>query len=109
MGASGGIITVWKSSQFEGHLEFQNEFAVSVAFKSKLNNVEWVLTNGYGHSTPEGKRNFAHWLKNIQMPDNIDWLLVGDFNLMRSPENRNKPGGDVNEMFMFNEAISALR
>lgn len=28
--------------------------------------------------------------------------------MIRKPENRNKPGGDVNEMLLFNEAISAL-
>ena len=37
------------------------------------------------------------------MPPEIDWLIVGDFNLLR-----NKPGGDVNEMLLFNEAISSL-
>lgn len=31
-----------------------------------------------------------------------------DFNLIRTPENRNKPGGDVNEINLFNEAISDL-
>lgn len=28
---------------------------------------------------------------------------------MRRPENRNRPGGDMTETFLFNEAISALR
>jgi hypothetical protein len=68
-----------------------------------------MLTNIYAPCTTEGKREFAHWLKNIQMPDHVDWLLVEDFNLMRSPGNRNKHGGDISEMFIFNEAISALR
>lgn len=27
---------------------------------------------------------------------------------MRKPENKNKPGGDVNEMLLFNDAISSL-
>jgi len=35
--------------------------------------------------------------------------VVGDFNLIRKPKNKNRPGGDVNEMLLFNEAISALR
>ena len=34
--------------------------------------------------------------------------MVGDFNLIRKPENRNRPGGDDNEMLLFIEAISAL-
>jgi hypothetical protein len=42
------------------------------------------------------------------MPDMIKWLVVGDFNLYRTPEDRNKPGGDHVEMYLFNEAINAL-
>jgi hypothetical protein len=34
--------------------------------------------------------------------------MVGDFNLMRSPENRNRPGGDTNNMMLFNDIISHL-
>jgi hypothetical protein len=32
---------------------------------------------------------------------------MGDFNLIRKPEDRNKEGGDISEMFLFNEAFSA--
>jgi hypothetical protein len=42
------------------------------------------------------------------MSDMTNWLLVGDFNLYRSPSNRNKLGADHAEMFLFNEAISTL-
>jgi hypothetical protein len=42
------------------------------------------------------------------MNDEVKWLIVGDFNLIRSPQNRNKPGGNISEMFAFNEAISKL-
>ena len=107
-GASGGMITIWKSAYFEGHLAFHNSFSRSVDFRSLHNNVEWLLTNIYGPCTDEGKHSFMDWMKNIGMPEEVDWLLIGDFNLMRSPANRNKPGGDVAQMLMFNEAISAL-
>lgn len=42
------------------------------------------------------------------MPDDINWIVVGDFNLYRSPNDRNKPGDDHSDMYLFNEAISAL-
>jgi len=42
------------------------------------------------------------------MQDEQDLLIVGEFNLMRGPENRNKPGGDITELLFFNEAISSL-
>jgi hypothetical protein len=35
-------------------------------------------------------------------------MLLGDFNFIRSQDNRNKPGGDVNEMFLFNDIIGHL-
>jgi endonuclease/exonuclease/phosphatase family metal-dependent hydrolase len=42
------------------------------------------------------------------MPSDIDWLIIGDFNLYRNLEDRNNPGADYNEMLLFNEAISML-
>jgi hypothetical protein len=42
------------------------------------------------------------------MNPEADWLILGDFNLIRKPEDRNKPGGDLGNMFKFNEAINYL-
>lgn len=42
------------------------------------------------------------------MPDDVNWLLVGDFNLYRNPSDRNREGADYGDMLMFNEAISDL-
>ena len=42
------------------------------------------------------------------MPEDLNWLVIGDFNLIRRPEDRNKEGADVQEMFLFNDAISTL-
>lgn len=42
------------------------------------------------------------------MPEKLNWLIIGDFNLIRYPENRNKPGGNLQEMFGFNDAIRRL-
>lgn len=56
------------------------------------NNESWILINVYGPCTAEGKRSFIEWFKQIQMLVEIDWLIVGDFNLMRKQEDRNKEG-----------------
>jgi hypothetical protein len=42
------------------------------------------------------------------MPSDKLWLIVGDFNLIRRPEDINIVGGDINLMLKFNEAISNL-
>lgn len=56
-----------------------------------------------GPCTSEGKVNFVDWLKEIDMAVENNWLILGDFNLIRY-----KMGGNANEMLMFNDAITAL-
>lgn len=108
VGASGGSIIIWKGNLFSGSLIFQNDHAISVEFQSLHTGSYWILINIYGPCTHEGKLSFLNWFENISMPDDVDWLVLGDFNLIRGPSNRNKPSGDVNEMFLFNAAISKL-
>jgi hypothetical protein len=87
---------------------FSNRFAISVEFTSKHNNENWPLTVVYAPCTLARKREFLEWFGNISMPEQIDWLVVGDFNLLRKPEDINREGAYLNEIFLFNEAISKL-
>ena len=87
---------------------FQNSFAITFKLTAQHNSDYWFLTNVYGPCTYEGKRSFIQWFKHYTAVVGENWLVVGDFNLLRKPENRNKPEGDVNEMLLFNDAISSL-
>lgn len=104
----GGILVAWKSSIFKGERIFMNEFAISIEFTSLHDDTRWILTTIYGPCTADRKRVFMDWLKNVHMPEEMDWIILGDFNLMRTPENRNKEGGNQQEMFMFNDTLSFL-
>jgi hypothetical protein len=53
--------------------------------------------NIYGPCHAEGKAIFLDWFSNITMADDIDWIVMGDFNFIRNPKDRNKPG----EMLMI--------
>jgi hypothetical protein len=97
-----------EGAKLEGQMVFVNEYAQSVEFTSKLNGQRWTLTNIYAPCTLEGKMAFLNWFKNVLMPKDILWIIVGDFNLIRRSENRNKPGRDYNLMVAFNEAINKL-
>ena len=68
----------------------------------------WILTNIYGPCNTKEKLEFIDWFTNIQMADDVDWIVMGAFNFIRSPEDRNIPSGDVNQMLLLNEAISNL-
>ena len=56
VGASRGILTVWKSHLFHGHRVFSNDFCLPVDFTSKHNDLTCVLTNIYAKCTPPGKQ-----------------------------------------------------
>ena len=62
----------------------------------------------YAPCQSEGKLDFLEWLKDYQVEKEMDWLVLGDFNLIRRPENRNKEGANLAEILMFNEVISDL-
>lgn len=98
----------WKSSAFWGSLVFSNRFASLVEFTSKLSSETWLLTVIYAPCTTSGKREFLDWFREIAMPSKIEWLIVGDFNLIRRPEDRNRDGADLNEIFLFNKVINKL-
>ena len=36
------------------------------------------------------------------------WLFVGDFNFYRSLQDRNRPGGNLNDTLIFNDIIGHL-
>jgi hypothetical protein len=69
---------------------------------------ELYLTNVYGRCTRDDKVNFINWLYNYDCSALDLWLVMGDFNLIRCPENINRPGGNVNELLLFNDVISHL-
>ena len=48
------------------------------------------------------------WMYNLTIPLHEKWLILGDFNFMRSVDNRNRPGANLNDIFLFNYIISHL-
>ena len=74
-------------------------------FKSTQSAQFWTLVNVYGPCQGEQGTNFVNWLFALDIPPNEDWLFVGDFNFIRGPENRNKPGGNFTDMNTFNDFI----
>jgi len=104
----GGILVAWKGSLFSGNRINSCSYALSMGFCSRYDNSKWALTCVYGPCTTEGKVFFVNWFKNFQMAPNIDRLILGDFNLIRGVEDRNKPRGDLIEIFRFNAVVSHL-
>ena len=104
-GASGGILTIWNNSVFSGDVIVSNDFVLGVKFTSTFSAQSWSLYNVYGPCTGPARVDFIQWLYDMDIHSNDDCLFLGDFNFIRGPENRNKPGGDPNDMCTFNDII----
>jgi hypothetical protein len=82
---------------------------MSLEFTSSISNAFWILSNVYAPCTTDGKQRFLNWFHNIDMFEETDWLVVGDFNLLRKLEDRNRPGSNISELMEFNADISNQR
>lgn len=107
-GASGGLLTVWNSGFFDGFLVHANAYAIIVKFHCSLDNKIIHVTNVYGPVSSLEKAAFVTWLMNFNTSNFDDWVLGGDFNLIRHSDNRNRPGGEFGEMNLFNNLIADL-
>ncbi len=108
VGASGGILVGWNSSVFGGSDIVIERFAINITFTSNHSSVVWTLVSVYGPCTGPERNNFLSWFHQLNIPDDDLWLILGDFNFYRSVTNRNRPGADMNDIFLFNAMISDL-
>jgi hypothetical protein len=108
IGASGGIIVLWNSRVFMGTLLETTHSAIRIQFSSAHTTESWTLVSVYGPCRGIMRDEFVQWLNDLDIPVHDNWLLLGYFNFMRSVDNRNKPGADMADIFLFNSIISHL-
>jgi exonuclease III len=108
VGALGGLIVIWNPALFDGILVSANAYSITMTFTCALTGKCFHLTNIYGPCPSNEKASFISWLYNFDTSPFKNWILAGDFNLMRSTENRNRAGGNINDMMLFNDIIQHL-
>lgn len=108
IGASGGLLVVWNKQVFGGLTIHKNEFSISIDFTSKHSGEHILLTNVYGPCQNPARSDFFNWFQDFQIEDDVNWLVLGDFNYVRYPHNRNRSGGNIQDMYSFNEAFNKL-
>jgi hypothetical protein len=106
VGASGGLFVCWNCNNFLGDVIDTSSYVVTLKFSSLLSLAQFHLTNGPCDAT--GKAGFINWLYNFDTSALDGWILLGDFNLIRSLSDKNKPWGCSKEMFLFSDLIQHL-
>jgi hypothetical protein len=86
----------------------KQSFSMTVNLSSAHNNDDWKLTTVYGPSDEPARTEFINWFRSHSFDDYGNWIFLGDFNFYRSLSNRNRPGGNLADTLIFNDAIGHL-
>ncbi|KAM0922736.1 hypothetical protein ACQ4PT_005968 [Festuca glaucescens] len=107
-GHSGGILLGVKEDTFEVEDMEQGEFYVSMRLIHRQSNLQWEIVIVYGladHSrTPAFLAELAAKIDRSPVP----MVVAGNFNLIRTPDNKSSPTVDIPRMRMFNDCIADL-
>ena len=71
-GASGGILTIWKSSVFSGKVVSNDTHALVTSFVSTQTSQTWTLVNVYGPCAGEDRDTFTNWLYDVSILNGQD-------------------------------------
>ncbi len=108
VGASGGLVTCWSSRDFTCTEAIVRHFSLTVRLKHLLSGTSFYLTNVYGPPTWEGKADFCSELEGLRGVCRGPWVICGDFNLTKCPEERMGRSWSRKLMSLFTDLLSKL-
>lgn len=106
IGASGGILTAWDSSVLSLCSSNANEFSLTVKLALLADGSTLTVTNVYAPTVHSEKTRFLDELASLARDVSGPWLIFGDFNLTRTPSDKNKGPFNFHEANLFNEMIN---
>jgi hypothetical protein len=103
------VASLWDGTTlFAGNVLYSSKFAITIQFTATHNAEQWKFTTVYGPCARQDRQDFIDWFSSTQIGDAENWLFIGDFNFYRSLQDRNMEGGNMQDIFTFNEVISNL-
>jgi hypothetical protein len=107
-GRSGGILLGIDLSRFDiGAIE-EGVFFVKFHLCNKEDSFKWALVAVYGPAQEDQKPTFLSELVNMGSRENLPLLVGGDFNILRSRDEKNNDNFNERWLFLFNAVIDGL-
>ncbi|PNT74395.1 hypothetical protein BRADI_1g14005v3, partial [Brachypodium distachyon] len=108
MGASGGILTAWNNNKF--HLKQSLwDRSVSAQFDCCASSLTFWVTNVYEPNSEADRDNFFQELFDLQQIVTGPWIIAGDFNTVRSADDRNSGRVTTTETLRFNNWLHDMQ
>lgn len=101
------MITAWNPAFLSAGTPVVGSYSLTIPFSSTTSDYAFHLTNVYAPSNHSENDAFLAELTDI-CPQQCPWLAVGDFNLTRSPADKNTSGFNWRLANRFNDLISGL-
>jgi hypothetical protein len=86
----------------------EGDFYVKITLRYKSTDFKFVLYSIYGPAQSQNKGAFLAELTNTCSKENLPFLIGGDFNIMRKPEDKSCGDFDTKWTSLFNVAIESL-
>jgi exonuclease III len=105
IGLSGGMITIWNGLLFSGTIVNQSRFQITVKLQCNSSHESFYVTNVYAPCDTDGRTDFIEWFMSLDSSIFNLWITMGHFNVICSTSDRNRPGGNLNNILHFNSII----
>jgi len=107
-GRSGGILLGVDLNVFDIGAISEGDFYVKFTLRCKSNGFKFVLYSVYGLAQIENKSAFLSKLANTCSKESLLYMIGGDFNIMRTPEDKSLGIFDPKWPIFFNAVIEYL-
>ncbi|GKV39565.1 hypothetical protein SLEP1_g47323 [Rubroshorea leprosula] len=108
IGASGGLLCVWDRMRFTKLGQFTGDAYLGIKGLWGVKKELCYLVNVYAPTNRKKKAELWEELKQMIMDKRGRWLIAGDFNAVRSIEERRGRTGESPDMKEFNDFIEAV-
>ena len=107
-GRSGGMPLGVDLSTFDIGAISKGDYYVKFTLHNKCDGFKWVLYAVYGPAQQEHKESFLIELANSCSRETLPYVIGGDFNIMRRPEDKSTDNFDFKWPNIFNQVIEVL-
>jgi exonuclease III len=108
VGSSGGILTARDPRDFALVSTRRDRFSLSVGLVSTSSSLSFVVSNVYAPANHSLTPVFLAEFEDLGPLFAGPWIIAGDFNLVRDPEDKNNGVIDLNLSSAFNDSIRSL-
>jgi hypothetical protein len=110
LGASGGILIACDADFFDINIiSYASVYSLSVRVSSRLEDVRGTSQEYMALNLKNEKMSFLAELRHIRNMMKPEWLILGDFNMIRRIREKNKGSINRRAMRQFNHTIDYLQ